>query len=637
MKLPLSILCILGITTARGQPDWLTAVIHDSHLPPFHRDAEYATLTDEMSVVYDEDGRAIIKARIAYRVLRPGGAEVTNIAIPTSPQRTLRSIRGWHIAAGKEPKTVDESDVVVLNPFAVAGYYTDARQSAVGFSGVQPDDVVGYEYEIEDEEPTARFLAIRFQARQPVASSTYSVTIPRGWSLQTAGHGLESVQRKTTGNMTVWSASDLPYVPSDPLTSPSSRPACCLAINVTGGEKSSFADWTQVADWTRARTEPAAVPDASISSLTPSLFTQGDSPWRKFHAAARFVQQDIRYVAVELGEGGWTPRRANETLKNRFGDCKDKATLLRSLLRAAGIPSAAVLASAGSPVFPELTSPYQFNHLIIAIPDSALGPGHPTGHAVADGWFFFDPTDWTVPTGFIPPVLEGSRVFVAEAGNTKLVTLPRTGADVNRLVIGGNGSLALDGLVSASVRMLFQGEDACNLRGMLRSAQDANALWLPYVRDAMPDAALNGVIVADSVDSLAVTFSITGRGLLSNAGVENMFRPNFLQARTPDRLTARTRSNPLWLGPASFCQIRIHWSYDGYLAGPDTLIRQSRTARGNSFSVQLVSREDELEFLLGITYSDDIIPASEYGSVRTYLSDLERAIATSVQLRRISR
>jgi hypothetical protein len=185
--------------------------------------------------------------------------------------------------------------------------------------------------------------------------------------------------------------------------------------------------------------------------------------------------------------------------------------------------------------------------------------------------------------------------------------------------------------------MIFRGEPAYTLRELHRSTADLTQLWLAYVKDAMPGAAVSNVSIADSTDSVTVACSLTGRGLLSSAGVEGLFRVNFLEIRSPDRLTARTRTNPLWLGPPSSERIHIRWNYGGYLVGPDTLLQHSLSCHGNSFATSVRSNAKGAEFTHTVTRSDESIPASEYGSVRAYLSELQHALATSIQLRKTLR
>src|SRR5256885_1816734 len=75
-------------------------------------------------------------------------------------------------------------------------------------------------------------------------------------------------------------------------------------------------------------------PDPAITAKAQEL-VQGKTGFRdRVDAIASFVQSDIRYVAIEIGIGGNQPHAAADTFKARYGDCKDKATLLSSMLNA---------------------------------------------------------------------------------------------------------------------------------------------------------------------------------------------------------------------------------------------------------------------------------------------------------------
>ena len=63
----------------------------------------------------------------------------------------------------------------------------------------------------------------------------------------------------------------------------------------------------------------------------------------KMKALAAYAQQQVRYVAIEVGIGGFQPHFANDVLKHEYGDCKDKVTLLSAMLREIGIESYYVL------------------------------------------------------------------------------------------------------------------------------------------------------------------------------------------------------------------------------------------------------------------------------------------------------
>src|SRR5258708_36941278 len=89
-------------------------------------------------------------------------------------------------------------------------------------------------------------------------------------------------------------------------------------------------------------------------------------------------QHDVRYVAIEIGIGGYQPHYAGDILANRYGDCKDKVTLMRALLHEAGVASDYVLGTTQRrPVRPGFSSVGGFNHVGVTGPRAAGGPPLP--------------------------------------------------------------------------------------------------------------------------------------------------------------------------------------------------------------------------------------------------------------------
>jgi hypothetical protein len=132
----------------------------------------------------------------------------------------------------------------------------------------------------------------------------------------------------------------------------------------------------------------------------------------KMQAIATFVQHDIRYVAISLGIGGFQPHAAPDVFSHRYGDCKDKATLMRTMLREIGVDSYHVVINTerGS-VTRETPAHNAFNHVILAIklPDDVKDPSlvaviqHPKLGRI----LFFDPTyDEMIPFGQIGGYLQ---------------------------------------------------------------------------------------------------------------------------------------------------------------------------------------------------------------------------------------
>lgn len=135
-------------------------------------------------------------------------------------------------------------------------------------------------------------------------------------------------------------------------------------------EYSAFADWPAVSRQFAPLFAAAAKPDArsSIKTEASRIAAANATPLERARAALRLVQQDVRYIYVGLGNGNFTPAKADDTWQRRYGDCKAKTTLLLALLGELDIPAEAVLVnnSGGDDGMDErLPSPGMFDHVLV--------------------------------------------------------------------------------------------------------------------------------------------------------------------------------------------------------------------------------------------------------------------------------
>jgi transglutaminase-like putative cysteine protease len=179
---------------------------------------------------------------------------------------------------------------------------------------------------------------------------------------------------------------------------------------------------------------------------------------------------EIRYTGVELGQGGLVPRTPAETLRRRFGDCKDKAVLLIAALRALDIPAYAALLNAGDDqqdVEQELPGFGGFNHAIVVV------PGAPS--------IWIDPTDRFARAGELPTDDQGRLALIASATATGLVRTPEADAAENRSVKTREFFLADLGTARAVETDVYSGATERDLRAFYVS-EDPETL-----RDAVSD------------------------------------------------------------------------------------------------------------------------------------------------------
>jgi transglutaminase-like putative cysteine protease len=114
-------------------------------------------------------------------------------------------------------------------------------------------------------------------------------------------------------------------------------------------------------------------PTPEITAKAAELTKNAPNDEAKLHALYSYVSTQFHYIGVAFGIGRYQPHSAAEVLANQYGDCKDKHTLLASLLAAVGIPAYPALISTSREVDGDVPSPGQFDHVITFVPREA-GP-----------------------------------------------------------------------------------------------------------------------------------------------------------------------------------------------------------------------------------------------------------------------
>ncbi|MEA2561995.1 MAG: hypothetical protein QOH06_3499 [Acidobacteriota bacterium] len=173
---------------------------------------------------------------------------------------------------------------------------------------------------------------------------------------------------------------------------------------------------------------------------------------------------EVRYTGVELGAGSIIPRPPTETLRRKFGDCKDKAVLLTALLRKLGIPAHVALLRAGEG-YPDVEEPLPgmgaFNHVIVFV------PGEPA--------IWIDPTDRYARAGELPAGDQGRLALIAGPATQGLVRTPEATAADNHEVEIREIFLADLGRARVVETTEFRGAAERALRASY-AAQDAKSL-----------------------------------------------------------------------------------------------------------------------------------------------------------------
>jgi hypothetical protein len=308
----------------------------------------------------------------------------------------------------------------------------------------------------------------------PRLVSRFSLTLPPGWEMRDTMFNHAPVQAASVAGARVWELRDLPWLKDEDYGPPLSSLAPFLAVSYFAPEGNTsglrnLKDWTAVSTWLSDLVDPPAAVTPKIRAKAAELTAGAGSELEKIRAIARFAQQ-TNYVAVSFNVtrgGGYTPHRAEDVLQKNYGDCKDKATLMRALLKAVGIESYVTVISADDPKFvrPEWASPMQFNHAIIAVAVSD-GVQAPTvvEKSALGRLLIFDPTDPLTPVGDLPEDEQGSYALVIAGARGELLKMPKLSAEANRIQSEVTGQIDTTGRITATLTRSYYGQSGMGVR-----------------------------------------------------------------------------------------------------------------------------------------------------------------------------
>jgi hypothetical protein len=401
---------------------------------------------------------------------------------PTYQRLTIHFIRirrGNSIINALNPK---EIEVIQEEKELDQQLYNGTLAALVFLNDLRVGDVVDYSYTIAGENPVlnGRFAESVYLAdRQPIEHLSVRLLWPstRSLSMKTANSDVKPAV-KNLGSETeyAWERRLVPAVEIEDATPSWFDPYPVVTL-------SEFPGWGDVVNWALPMYAVAPATDPELRSKIASWQAEFQSPSQRAIAALRFVQDEIRYLGIELGRYSHQPSSPEKVFKRRFGDCKDKSLLLSVMLKSMGIEAtpALVNSQAGSSLDDSQPTPYAFDHVIV--------------QALIDGKvFWFDPTA-TYQRGtlerYYDPSFERALVLRSGVGELEKIPLPTTqsGSTVIKEVYKASH---IDGPVSLSVTTTFRGADADVMRYAIAgySMPELSKQYLNYYGEENPSIAV---------------------------------------------------------------------------------------------------------------------------------------------------
>lgn len=547
---------------AGDAPAWMHALV-SAPLPAHDEKTDAVLLYSERTVAVQSADKIKITVREAYKILRPGGREYGTVAVSYNSHLKITGMRGWCIPAqGKDYEVKDKETIEISLPKVDGSeLVSDVKDKLLRIPAADPGNIVGYEYE-QEVQPFVLQDVWHFQEANPAREARYTLQLPAGWEYKATWLNYPEAKPTQSGNQSQWVVSEVKGIKHEDNMPPWQGVAGQMIVSFfpPGGstQNQGFQSWKQMGIWYQGLTSGRRDASPELKQKVASLTSSASTPLAKIKVLGEFAQRDIRYVAIELGIGGWQPHPAAEVFRHHYGDCKDKATLMGAMLHEIGVDSYYVVINSERGSVTSETPAHMggFDHAIIAIklPDGATDGAliatmvHPKLGKI----LFFDPTDELTPFGQLNGALQANYGLLVTPDGGELVELPELPPAMNGIQRTAKLNLSATGTVSGEVQETRVGDRAWSQRWALRTVtKDADKI--KPIETLLSHSLATFQITKASVGNLQLTdqpfmyyYSVVAQNYAKSAGNLLLVRPRFIGNKSSDLLeTKEPRKYPV--------------------------------------------------------------------------------------------
>lgn len=548
--------------TSKDVPSWVQEVSSRS-LPPYSGKVPAAVLLEEQHVSVDNLGLVTTKERRAVKIFTHEGKRNAEVTVHYfKGGRRVKALRAWLVAPNGFVKIYEKNSIADLGAFEQMELYNDIRFEQIKADNPEIGAVFAYEAEVEERVLFAQD-EYAFQNNLPVVESRYTVTVPQGWSVKGRVFNYAPMEPAVDGTTYTWKLSNLPfrerevYSPSLPGLVPLLAVDLLPPANASGVASTCFRSWADVSRWHTNLSAGQEEVTPELAAKSRELTVNARNEYDKIQAIGQYVQK-IKYVAIEMDQahgGGYKPHAASLVFRQQYGDCKDKANLMRALLKATGMESYLVAIYAGDRTFvrQEWPSPSQFNHMIIAVRVSDNTTAPTVVQAPALGRvFIFDPTSETTPVGDLPWYEQGSFAALMAGDKGSILKMPVTKPEDNSTDLTVMAELTGNGELKASCSFVESGHFAESRRAqkLYRSPDQYRQSVGEFFSGRVKNAAISQLDSEDQLSQnrfrLNVQFGSPLYGQLMQ-GRLLVFNPSILEPTHPMFPVNEARTEPIVL------------------------------------------------------------------------------------------
>lgn len=509
--------------------------------------------------------------------------------------------------------------------------YSNARVFIISFPEISEGASIEYKVNIYRNQLINKkdfIIGYPLQTPEPVIAANFSIDLPEGKTLYIktlndeynnfAAVLMPQIQPKD-GRLTYnWQFKNIPQIIPESHMPPDVQINPTLLI-------STFNNWQDIQRWWWGLAKDKIKADASIKEKVKELAGRQETQEAKAKAIYNFCAQKIRYVAVEYGQAGYEPHQAEDVFKNKYGDCKDQAILLVTMLREAGLTAYPVLIPTKEDYNLNPDSPALFfNHCIAAL-------------LLKDKLVFLDPTAETCSFGDLPADDQQRRVLIIKDDGYEIKETPLFPAGHNLIKQSLAITLNSDESISA--------QKAVFTYGLYDQAQ---RFWLLYTPPELVKERLNERLQEVSIGAKLDNYSIKNLESLDEPLIlDYTFKgPEYLTAAGPIRIIPQLaaldaslvakaqRRYPIDFGILDTKEIIFEIALPaGFIVKymPESIRQDSPWLK---FSAEYEYKDNKIYFKQKIEAKKNIVAQGEYSGFKSFFEDLAKKIKQRAVLER---
>jgi len=519
------------------------------------------------------------------------------------------------------------------------GLYYDLRQLAVPFDNLQRGDIIEVSWRIDPIGQLFPGVVDLFEVlldRVPKHLHRIIVDTPPGIVLRTRlgqpegmkiGSSQDTARLPDGGTRHTVTVTHLPGLPLETLAPGSAEVSPVW-------QATTFSSWREVATWYRRLVEPQKVLTPAMKAfVAEAMGASGKkaTPGEVLARLADYVTREIRYVGLEFGIHGYKPYRTDQVWSRRFGDCKDKATLLSALMAEAGLTGEVTLVRTRKQgrLAGALPSLSLFDHAVVYVRSRDE---------------LVDPTATYYGLGELPKDDQGAQVLVLapDDGSGPAVDLMVSRVDPPaRNGITGTYSVTLEDRGGAGIQgtVSFLGTQAPAYRALLLDPASQKPRLAELMNRRFPGLTLRDFRISDPGDKsgpfeMVFHAQVPRFGQLQSEADGTLYvtRPTGIDGHLERFASEEHRRLPLILGPPMRWDVTYRYVLPSNHRARELPAGGEATSPYGSYRVTWLDEGAVVTVRAELTYTVDQVGVSEYEGLRDFVRAFDAVVATPLVL-----